>query len=159
MGCVFLFIIVGFGRLYGVFGVYEGLMKAIIAGRSRANRNEDPAPGASPQPFLAEALDKNHETIVLRTLRPRGPFTIFNPSESSEPGAGAVECDAHHTQSVWPGTSEHGSCSVYVFVFGLTLNPLGGPNARPLLNHIQGANRSSHAHTQYMIHEQQPQLS
>ena len=79
----------GFGRPYGVFGVYEGLMKAIIAGRSRANRNEDPAPGASPQPFLAEALDKNHETIVLRTLRPRGPFTIFNPSESSEPGAQA----------------------------------------------------------------------
>ena len=42
---VFLFIIVEFGRLYGVFGVYDRSTKAIIEGRSRANRNEDPAPG------------------------------------------------------------------------------------------------------------------
>ena len=44
-GAVFLLIIVEFGRPYSVFGVYEGSKKAIIAGRSRANRNEDPAPG------------------------------------------------------------------------------------------------------------------
>ena len=82
--------IIDFGRRYSVFGVYEGSMKARIEGRSRANRNEDPAPGASPQPFLAEALGRNHETIVLRTLRPPIRFTIFNPSESSEPGAREV---------------------------------------------------------------------
>ena len=43
-GC-FLSIIVEFGRPYSVFGVYERSTKAIFDGRSRANRNEDPAPG------------------------------------------------------------------------------------------------------------------
>ena len=45
VGCIFFDESIDFGRPYSVFGVYEGPKKAIIAGRSRANRNEDPAPG------------------------------------------------------------------------------------------------------------------
>ena len=41
----FLLNFVEFGRHYSVFWEYEGSTEAIIEGRSRANRNEDPAPG------------------------------------------------------------------------------------------------------------------
>ena len=44
-GFFFLLNFVEFGRHYSVFWEYEGSTEAIIEGRSRANRNEDPAPG------------------------------------------------------------------------------------------------------------------